>query len=94
VVLGFEDQPYIEATLARGRRVSAARVGFLPRAPSNCHGNTAMLYVHHRGAVQIASGYALSEDGLWYQHSWGINAADGRVIEARPLLRRNLPRRR
>jgi hypothetical protein len=58
-----------------------ARALYWPGVPSNCHGNTAMLYVHHRGAVQIASGYALSEDGLWRQHSWGINAADGRAIE-------------
>jgi hypothetical protein len=40
-----------------------------------------MLYVRSRGAVRIASGYALTGDGLWRQHSWGVDAADGRVIE-------------
>ena len=40
-----------------------------------------MLLVRSRGSVRIAFGYALSTDGLWCQHSWGVDAEDGRIIE-------------
>jgi hypothetical protein len=42
-------------------------------AASSCHRNVATLWKQRqRGIVAIASGYALSDDGLWRQHSWGI----------------------
>lgn len=55
--------------------------GFLTSGPatlkimksSSCHRNVAALWRARRfGIVAIATGYALSEDGLWRQHSWGI----------------------
>ena len=52
-----------------------------PGAPSRCHGNAASLYVFSKGKMRIASGYALADDGLWRQHSWGVGAVDGRVME-------------
>ena len=48
---------------------------------SACHANASMQFVLTEGAVHIASGYALSPDGLWRQHSWGVDAEDGRVVE-------------
>lgn len=55
--------------------------GFLMSGPitlkilksSMCHQNVATVWKERRfGIVAIATGYALSEDGLWRQHSWGI----------------------
>jgi hypothetical protein len=40
-----------------------------------------MLFVRTKGEVRIATGYTLSADGLWRQHSWGLDAGDGRVLE-------------
>lgn len=37
-----------------------------------CHQNVAYLWDANRGRCQIATGYALSEDGLWRQHSWVV----------------------
>jgi hypothetical protein len=38
-----------------------------------CHQNIAAIWKFQRPRiVSIATGYALSEDGLWRQHSWGI----------------------
>ena len=46
---------------------------------SQCHVNTAHLWLE--GRVQgIATGYALSDDGLWRQHSWGLDD-HGRIVE-------------
>jgi hypothetical protein len=40
---------------------------------SACHENIARLWkTKYRGLVGVGTGYALSEDGLWRQHSWGI----------------------
>jgi hypothetical protein len=40
---------------------------------SACHENVARLWLDKsHGLSCIGTGYALSEDGLWRQHSWGI----------------------
>jgi hypothetical protein len=55
--------------------------GFLTSGPiklkimdtSSCHQNVAAAWKGRRfGIVAVATGYALSEDGLWRQHSWGV----------------------
>ena len=40
---------------------------------NSCHQNVASLWPKRRfGLVGIATGYALTNDGLWRQHSWGV----------------------
>jgi hypothetical protein len=46
---------------------------------NGCHANAAILWVDGT-VIAIGTGYALSDDGLWRQHSWGIDA-DGTVVE-------------
>src|SRR5215469_10493746 len=55
--------------------------GFLMNGPvttrrmraSQCHQNVAAIWKTRKPKiVAVATGYALSEDGLWRQHSWGI----------------------
>lgn len=42
-------------------------------ARSACHQNVSALWRARKfGLVGIATGFALSDDGLWRQHSWGI----------------------
>jgi hypothetical protein len=51
----------------------------VPGDDNACHANVAMLWTD--GTVEaIGTGYALSDDGLWRQHSWGIGA-DGVAVE-------------
>lgn len=51
-----------------------------------CHVNTALLWKISSGRIAIATGY-LIDDGMWRQHSWGlerVNARSGprlRVVE-------------
>lgn len=40
--------------------------------PCQCHCNSANLWDANRGRCFIATGYALSEDGLWRSHSWVV----------------------
>lgn len=40
---------------------------------SACHANVARVWGEkHNGLIGIGVGYALSDDGLWRQHSWGV----------------------
>ena len=64
----------IEAILKRGRFYpghSRMMVG----KPSQCHRNSCELWLNNRRQFQvsIATGYALSTDGLWRQHTWLIH---------------------
>lgn len=40
--------------------------------PCQCHCNSANLWDANRDRCFIATGYALSEDGLWRSHSWVV----------------------
>jgi len=45
-----------------------------------CHENVAEMWVDKKyDLTAVATGYALSEDGLWRQHSWGIR--NGEIVE-------------
>lgn len=41
--------------------------------PSQCHKNSCDLWVNNKDKSVIATGYALSDDGMWRQHSWLIH---------------------
>jgi hypothetical protein len=44
-----------------------------PMRPGTCHVNISSLWMRRlRDIVGIGTGYALSADGLWRQHSWGV----------------------
>jgi len=56
-----------------------------PMEDSNCHVNTAILF--KRGAGSIASGFALSEDGLWREHSWIVEGVERQGVIETTVLR-------
>lgn len=45
----------------------------IPGEPCQCHENSALLWRENRDVTNICTGYALSEDGMWRQHSWLIH---------------------
>ena len=50
-----------------------------PMEANNCHVNAATLW--RGGEVpSVSTGYAMSEDRLWREHSWGLTA-DGAIVE-------------
>jgi hypothetical protein len=71
-------EPDLEALLADGRAFDPA-VRFVYGQAGECHHNVAVLWID--GVVDtIATGYALSHDDLWRQHSWGVDP-DGVLVE-------------
>lgn len=55
--------------LSRGRRF-AGKAHMKRGTPSQCHSNSAALWDANRGQTVLCTGYALSKDGMWRQHSW------------------------
>lgn len=39
---------------------------------NQCHYNSCVLWDKNKGKMSIATGYALSKDGCWRQHSWVV----------------------
>lgn len=73
--------------LSGGRLVPAGtRVEFRAGRPCACHANAAALFSEHcddndlEERLDLVTGYALGEDGVWWRHSWA-QRRDGTVVE-------------
>ena len=51
--------------------------------PSKCHANSANLWEQNKDITRICTGYALSKDGMWRQHSWLVwhKARSNQIVE-------------
>lgn len=50
--------------------------------PSQCHANSFDLFEHVNGDdFRIMTGYALSDDGVWHQHSWCYDLKEKLIYE-------------
>lgn len=43
---------------------------------NHCHENSAYLYQDKPSITEIGTGWALSNDGLWRQHSWAMRGSE------------------
>lgn len=79
VCMPIQDED-IADILEHGQLWWGDRTQFMKGTPSRCHENASLLYsanetrnrpgsTYHMN-ITIATGYALSKDGLWRQHSW------------------------
>lgn len=69
----------MEKILERGRRFPG-RSKMMPGEPCGCHSNSALCWNENRDLCKICTGYALSRDGMWRQHSW-VYTNNGVVVE-------------
>lgn len=46
---------------------------------SQCHANTARLWHESKEKIKICTGYALSGDGVWRVHTWGIQKTGTKI---------------
>jgi len=71
----------VETLIRRGQLFEPSEYGVMSveGEPSHCHDNVAELW--RRGVIEhVVTGYALSDDGLWRSHSWGVRS-DGYLVE-------------
>lgn len=71
----FEED--MAAILSRGRFWNG-KSKMMRGHPSQCHANVCNLYEQNKDGhrVYICTGYALSDDGMWRQHSWLLQEYD------------------
>lgn len=71
VCMPLTDADY-DAIMQRGQFFYGDHARLKEGLPSRCHYNSACLWAANKGHCQICTGYALSKDGLWRQHSWVV----------------------
>lgn len=73
----------LEAISARGELWYGEGATLTPGRTSHCHSNSASLWEANRDTLLLATGYTLSRDGMWRQHSWCVrpSPSGGRVVE-------------
>lgn len=73
--------------LSRGQLWYGDQIQFRTGTSSQCHRNSAAIWEKHYRKkdkeIYLVTGYALSKDGLWRQHSWCVEVNDGQstIIE-------------
>ena len=72
------DDPDLTKLIERGIIMTGRGAKIKKGKPINCHCNAAGLWID--GLARICTGYALSRDGMWRQHSWGLTQS-GQIIE-------------
>ena len=68
---GYEED--LENILEYGQFWLGYNAERIPGEPCQCHENSALLWRENKEITNICTGYALSEDGMWRQHSWLIH---------------------
>ena len=76
-----EKEPDLDAILSRGVLLSGDDAVLDVAEDSQCHFNTGMQHLQNPNGRAIMTGYALSEDGMWRQHSWIYDKASDAVVE-------------
>jgi len=83
VALQFE--PDLNDILKRGQVFDGKKASSIRWPASHCHANVATLWDRTRNTrnTKIVTGWALSNDGIWRQHSWLLETVVGeeRVLE-------------
>jgi hypothetical protein len=74
-------EPDLEKILERGTVWKGYRARMMRGLPCQCHRNSALCWDANRDALRIATGYGLSRDGLWRQHTWCVTVNEQVVIE-------------
>ena len=84
VVAPMQPEDDIVRLIADGRHADDVTAFAVGGGRCDCHANAARLWrnrnAERHDVVAIGTGYALSDDGLWRQHSWTVTST-GAVIE-------------
>jgi hypothetical protein len=77
ICLEYDEPKEASFLLSRGILISSYGTRMLPGRPNKCHHNSADCWQANKKNTRIATGYALSADGIWRQHSWCMLAIHG-----------------
>jgi hypothetical protein len=80
---GIEED--LDKILSRGEVFDGGNALLRKGKPIACHANSAALWEKRPERYTICTGYALSRDGLWRQHSWVFDSHLKRPLETTTL---------
>ena len=69
-------EPDIHPIVNRGQFFRGYNARMMKGDPCRCHSNSAAMWDANRNKVRIVTGYALTDDGMWCQHTWCIDKDD------------------
>lgn len=77
------NEPDLDKIIARGQLWGRSDLVVSGGEASHCHSNSAFLWESAQDRMALATGYALSDDGVWRQHTWCIEptATSARTVE-------------
>jgi hypothetical protein len=78
--VSLQPEPDRDKLLKEGK-VMEGNVQLMKREVSRCHANCAALWNTYPDVFKIATGWALSDDGIWRQHTWLLRTSDKTIIE-------------
>lgn len=69
-------EPDLDKMSNRGKVIKPHNVIYMDGRSNHCHENSAYLYRDNPSVTEIGTGWALSDDGLWRQHSWAMRGSE------------------
>jgi len=79
IIFTYEED--LDKILSRAQYFNGRGSKLMIGEPSHCHGNAACLWNNNRDRAKIMTGWALSDDNIWRQHSWLYNIFSKKIIE-------------
>jgi len=67
--------------LERGEFFEMMHIKMWPGDACQCHSNSAAIWEQDHDRYDLFTGYGLSADGIWRQHSWVYDTKNGEIIE-------------
>lgn len=77
-VVWYGPEPFSEVIFLFGSVFDSTKALMKKGERNQCHQNTARLFQNNE--ARVATGYGLSNDGLWRRHSWGVDSQN-KIIE-------------
>lgn len=65
---GYEED--LDCLMQYGQFWIGNNIKMMRGLPSQCHSNSSRCWEENKDIAKICTGYALSDDGMWRQHSW------------------------
>lgn len=79
VVLTYEED--LSKILSRGKTFNGRTAVMFEGNKSDCHHNSCVLWNVAKSRMIVYTGWALSYDGLWRQHSWVFDKSKNHIVE-------------
>jgi hypothetical protein len=81
VCMGHGEEPDLEILLSNGYFMYGKNSIKAKGTPISCHENSAVLWHKKQKELYIMTGYALSKDGMWRQHTWCVQKSNNLILE-------------